>query len=411
MFATRRTTVTILGCARSLESRFGLIPRRASVSQVNGDIGNRVRVTREALGWSLERLAAAVRVDESRLSSFESDGSGSLSTAAVARMARALGVPLSTWLSPAMESPPPAIYFRQTSVPDFDAQDLPTITQALETAAAAQDLLRLLGREPLLHRFTAEAPRGDKPYVRAYQLARAVRNELGQYDGPIVDMRRLLEDRLGVPVIDARLRIPSIAAVTTKGRDGKIAAVVINSACPRSKWTACERVDLAHELAHVLFDASAHAYGLWIDLDADLTAEALDNLDRSVESRAKAFAAEFLAPERGLKRLLGEPQATTSTTVALDLAVRAMNEFGLSADVTANHLRNRGYIADEHREWVAQRLPRPSHPTVARSTLLERLVAEALARDIISGMRAREILGLTPWDDVPRDGEVRGVSA
>lgn len=368
---------------------------------MNADVRERVRAAREALGWSRERLAADARVDVETLEGLEGGRKVPFTTAALGRIARVLGVPLSEFLSPGPQSPTPALYFRQLSVPDFASEDLPKVLRAIEIADAVRDLLRVLGREPLRHLFHPAKPRGDKPHAQAYQLARAVRDKLVNFDRPLGDLRSLIEDRFGVPVVEERLRTPSVAALTAKDQSGRLAAILINTASPRARWLAYQRIDLAHELAHVLFDAAEAAFALWIDRDAAQTVEALDVHTAASERRAKAFAAEFLAPEPGLRRLLGPAGGTTSTEAALDLATRAMHEFGLSPEVTANHLVNRRYVDEKLREWLAKQLPPPVAPVSNRASLLERLVAEAIERDAISEMRGREILGLTPWDDLP----------
>lgn len=82
---------------------------------MNRDIGQRIRGTREVFGWSLECLATAARIDAAHLAAFEADGSGSFSTAAITRLARALDVPLSTWLSADAVPSHPAIQRRSTA--------------------------------------------------------------------------------------------------------------------------------------------------------------------------------------------------------------------------------------------------------------------------------------------------------
>lgn len=324
-----------------------------------------------------------------------------MTTATLGRIARALGVPLTTLLSTATPSLTPAIYFRQVSVPDFLGDDLPTVMRALATAEAVNDLFVVLGREPLRLAFRPEKPTAVKPHLRAYQLARAVRAKLANGDQPLGDVRSVIEDRFGVPVIDERLQTPSVAALTAKDRAGRFATIVMNAASPRARKLAYQRVDLAHELAHVLFDDADDAFALWIDHDTTRAAEDLDVHAAATERRARAFAAEFLAPEPGLKRLLGTACATTSTEAALDLARAAMHEFGLTPEVTANHLVNRNYIDEQLREWLAGQLTPPPGPVTSRASLLERLVGEAIEREAISSMRGREILGISPWDDLP----------
>lgn len=364
---------------------------------MTADMGRRIRATREAAGWTIGRLAKAARIDAAVLEAFERGDEVSISTAAITRAARALGIPVSEWTSVEPTKASAAVYFRHTSVPDFYDADRVLVVAALAEAAVCHELRTILGAQ--CHPFSSERRVRSAPYQDGYRLARAVRMWMKNYDQPIEDVRSVLEDRFGVPVVHASLRTPSVAAFTVKQREPSMAAVVVNSRVPRSKGLAYERIDLAHELAHVLFDEPQGEFSLWIDLETD------PSTPSPIEQRAKAFAAEFLAPERGLKRSIGMPHGSWSTSECVAGGQRVMDEFGLTPEVTANHLHNRGYVPEAHRTWLAGRLVRPTQPAVGRARLVERLAVAAVQRELISPMRARELLELSPWDELPDVGE------
>jgi Zn-dependent peptidase ImmA (M78 family) len=129
------------------------------------------------------------------------------------------------------------------------------------------------------------------------------------------------------------------------------------------------------------------------------------------EQRARAFAAELLMPAEGLRRLLGQPQYVMGMAEAMDLVERTRTEFLTPIEIAVNHLVNREYVWSEVREALIEKARRgessgdrcatgPNEPS-AKPDLLEQRVVEALNRDLITQGRARELLGLSAWDDLP----------
>lgn len=216
-------------------------------------------------------------------------------------------------------------------------------------------------------------------------------------------MREVIEDQFGIALVFERLVTPRVAALTVKDARRRSCAIIVNASSRRSRISAYLSVELAHELAHALFDNPTAPFRMWIDSDGDDRDDSDQNdptLD-ATERRARAFAAELLAPDLALRRLFGPPRETTSTEQAVTMGLTAQNELGLTPELTANHLRNRGFIAEELRTWLSGELPRPTDLPAERVPSFVGLVSEALERGVVSGMRARELLGVTAWDDLP----------
>lgn len=130
------------------------------------------------------------------------------------------------------------------------------------------------------------------PYAVGYELAQKLRQFLDLGEDPVLSMRELAEDRLGVPVIMSILD-PTIAGVTVEVAGGR--AIILNLAGANIN-PLVRRATVAHEICHLLFDVSGDLQDLRVDRYDDLERNPAQGFDK-VEQRANAFAAEFLAPQ------------------------------------------------------------------------------------------------------------------
>jgi IrrE N-terminal-like domain len=229
-------------------------------------------------------------------------------------------------------------------------------------------------------------------------------------------VRSLLEERFDVAVCAAALRTRSVMAVTVKERVRGGASVVMNTEFVNyRKRPLVGRVNLAHELAHVLFDAENDEVNM-------IVVDRVDPRDAhggtAIEQRARAFAAELLIPVLGLSSRFGEPAGITEPSVADALVDDARGLFLTPAEITVNHLVNRGYIADDEalREDLirsaAMRNPVDTQalapvipPEGVRSTALLERVERAHDRGLLTDGRARELLALAGGERLPWDAQ------
>lgn len=143
-----------------------------------------------------------------------------------------------------------------------------------------------------------------------------------------------------------------------------------------------------------------------LDLDHDRNTHAN-------EQRARAFAAELLLPRAGLNGLLGLPRTVREQDTAKELVIQAMDHFGASWQITANHLVNRGFVDMGLRIWLealeAHELSgswKVDLPAIdGPSLLVADRVARAHERGLITDGEARRALGLEAIDPLPWDGE------
>ncbi|MCU0684585.1 MAG: ImmA/IrrE family metallo-endopeptidase [Polyangiaceae bacterium] len=337
------------------------------------------------------------------------DGRLLLSTGKLERIAGVLDLePFPLFKGQFVVTPEAALFFRHGSHPDFVDEDLGQLRRALEGGLALLEVNEILQR-PLGLRslFKPEEPAGDKVYRVGYVAAQRVREALGNEQGPLLDLRAIIEDRFDVAIVAARLRTRGAFAVTVKEPSRGAAAIVLNTAKGEASGSPlARRVSLAHELAHVLFDEEA----LRIDL---VTADSLSG--DPIERRANAFAAELLIPLAGLEAQWGKAQMVSSPAQADALIDQVRAEYLTPPELTVNHLINREYIVKDEafrknliKAAVVRKspvdvpeltlaAPREDAPSIA---LTERL-REAHERILITGGRAREALGLPPGAPLP----------
>lgn len=357
-------------------------------------VGSRIAETRKRAGLSLDELARRARVPAAALVALESGQPADVSTAAVARMARELDVDVSDWVGPPVHTSEPSLFFRQVGVPDFFHTDRGRVVEALQGARSIATVDALLQRTYRRAEFVPVEV-GAVPFEQGYELARRVRQVLGLPLDPLGSVSEIIEDAFGVPVFGGSLHAAHLVALTAKERTSNNAVVIVNTNFPGSR-----RVDLAHELAHVLFDEARQDIDYWLDTD-DYERET----SRS-EQRAKAFAAELLIPRHGLIKNFGQAHDRVQTRNSLDeskdLARRVGAHFRTPPELTTNHLVNNGYIAENLREEVLTSIAFPAVKQPApRNPMLHRRLAEALGAGLITQMRARELLGLSARDPLP----------
>ncbi len=169
-----------------------------------------------------------------------------------------------------------------------------------------------------------------------YELAAKTRQILGvSPDEPIANLRSLVEETLQIPLIQDGLS-PEIAGATVQS--GEDRGIVINI---KGKYfnTWSNRLTIAHELGHLLWDPDQELETLIVDQSEGLS-EAPWSTNVRVEQRANAFAIEFLAPQSVIKdRFSGDIHPP-------DDIYDYMVEFGVSFTAAKYHMWNA-----THRVW------------------------------------------------------------
>lgn len=158
-----------------------------------------------------------------------------------------------------------------------------------------------------------------------YHLAEQARQNLGiDAKSPILSLRALVEDDLGVPVV--QMRLPSYIAGATAEINGR-RGIVLNTVGDNSN-VFIRRSILAHELGHLLWDPKKEFTSLQLDKYEDFKRPYWEQ--GYVEARANAFGINFLAPTAAILQKYNT-----------GLSIRAvMEHFGLSYTAAKFHLYN-----------------------------------------------------------------------
>jgi Zn-dependent peptidase ImmA (M78 family) len=365
------------------------------------EIGAAIAAERTRQGLGIGDLG----VDPSVVEAIEA-GTPGITTTELARIATALQLDLVALRAGVVRARArPSVFLRRRgALEEFAAADAALLDAALEHARARNTLARLLGDDAGVFPSHKLAPRGvaaDAEHAAAHQghqLARELRRTLGNDADPLADMREVAELRCGVAVLVRRLATIGASAFAVKSGDA--AAIVL--APIRLLREPIARVWIAHELCRILFDVDAGGVHVVIDFDGDRHVQ-------DAEGRSRAFAAELLLPEAGLRKLIGPPANVSGEPAARNLVAMARDAFGSTWQVAANRLCNVGYVSPALRDWL-DRQPAPamtrawttSVPAAeAPSVHVAALTVRAYNAGHLTDAEARAVLDVDPLAPLP----------
>ncbi len=168
-------------------------------------------------------------------------------------------------------------------------------------------------------------------WKQGYDLAHRTRDLFGlDSEAPVPSVRSLLSEQNAIPLLTLEMGTNVAGATLANGRDR---GIVVNAAGPNQNvWV--RRTTAAHELCHLLWDLDENLDRLRVDSYDFLEAGFRSHPSDRIEQRANAFAVEFLAPQRGILRLV---KAATSREEALS---RISHYYGISISAASYHLDN-----------------------------------------------------------------------
>lgn len=178
-------------------------------------------------------------------------------------------------------------------------------------------------------RSIAEFRQSEAPWNAGFRAADLVRERLRIPPGePVRSVSKIIEEHLNVLLVTANESENfSGCAIQREGRRG----VLINLAFGGGDIVV-QRSALAHELGHLLADSDAELSGVRVDQDR-IFDETVMRSDR-VESRANAFSAQFLAPQREVVRMFDIHGRDENA------AIKVMEHFGVSRAVVKWQISN-----------------------------------------------------------------------
>ncbi len=361
---------------------------------------------RRLQGWTPSQLAAQLQLTEADIDALERGEGRAESLEALSNLYNLeLDALYEGRLEPALDDQA-TIFLFHGDYQTFDAGDLTILEPALQAArqlalASPEAMRRRLGFSPV--RVDSSSP--SAAAQQGYALARAVRAGLGLREACLPDMSVLLE-QLGIHLAVGALQSPELRAAAILDADRSSAAVVLSSVDERRRDNPLlARVYLAHELCHLLFDAS-HPGQIQIALDDDQTR----NHVAFLEKRARGFTAELLLPRAGLRELLGEPPRHGLEDEEARRFVREAREhFGTPWEIAATHLLNLKYFGKEC--WYRlSRSPSPYEGALEHQTTLPEEGAPSPPERVISAQarQARETVARLEAERAAAIGAVLG---
>jgi Zn-dependent peptidase ImmA (M78 family)/transcriptional regulator with XRE-family HTH domain len=274
-------------------------------------LGERLKDARKARGLTQEAVATKLGILRTTLVAMEK-GDRRVTPGELIEMAKMFGRPVSEFVSRRANKEPFVPQFRlppgQQNVTESEL-----LTAAMELESLARDYVELEEINAAVMRpifppmYTLEVP-GATPEQRGEDVAAEERSRLGLGDGPIADLRVLLEEAVGVRVF--YLNLPPKVGGLFACNDELGACIAINRNHPptRGHWS------LAHEYGHFLTTRYLADVSFMHDHWGKLAAERF----------ADAFAKNFLMPRSGVSRrlsdamqALGKERPTIGTVLSL----------------------------------------------------------------------------------------------
>lgn len=333
-------------------------------------ISQRLRQLRRARGMSLDALSAEMGgiVTKQALSKYET-GTARPSPAVLNRMAAALGVKSAyLWAAPTV-SVEFIAYRRRSGLGSAEMKRVESlVAHALEQRVRVQQLTQQHDGSSLPVRQMHITDLAD-----AEHAAEELRSIWDLGTDAIASVAGALEDHLvHVIEIDAKEKFDGISAVA-RDDSGEVvsAAVVTRRHVPGDR----QRLNLAHELGHLLLDPAAEV---------------------DEERAAFRFGTAFLVPAETLRREVGTKRAFLEPRELVLLKKR----FGMSIQALLYRLRDLGIITDSHyKDWCilinkqGWKRQEPLELPPEEPEWLRRNVLHAFAEEALTAEEAEQILG------------------
>jgi Zn-dependent peptidase ImmA (M78 family)/transcriptional regulator with XRE-family HTH domain len=256
-------------------------------------LGERLKDSRKARGLTQEAVAKSLGLLRTTLVAIEK-GERKVAPAELIELAKMFGRPISEFVSNRVNKEPFLPQFRlppgQQSIEESELA-----SAALELESLARDFVELeemhgtTTRAAFPPTYAIEVP-GVTPEQRGEEVAAEERTRLGLGDGPVTDLRGLLEGAVGLRIF--YLALPSKVGGLFACNDELGACIAINRLHPpaRSNWS------LGHEYAHFLTTR--------YQADVSFTHTHWGKL--TAEKFADSFAKHFLMPRTGVLRRLSD---------------------------------------------------------------------------------------------------------
>ncbi|MBI3977412.1 MAG: ImmA/IrrE family metallo-endopeptidase [Chloroflexi bacterium] len=344
-------------------------------------LGRRLHEARTARGRTQQEAADHLGVARTTITAIEK-GQRRIQASEIVRLASFYGRSVGELLRPGTPADAFTVQLRAVLLPGMDVEN-EIASGTAEFQRLCEDYLELerLCNAPLARKYPEQYRiEGVSPEAAGEDVAGAERNRLGLGDSPVLNLRELLENDVGLRIfyVDLPSRIAEMFAYTEE-LGGCLA---VNRKHPEER----RRMSLAHGYAHFL----AHRHRPEIAV--------LGRYQRQPEQErfADAFARAFLLPGPGLRRRTNDlKRSRQGRFTPADLCVLAdfyfvsvealtlrLEELHLIPPGTWDRLQQTGFKPQEARE-ILQLRPRPAPDQKVPLRYLY-LAAEAFEQDDLS---------------------------
>ncbi len=317
-------------------------------------LGQRLKDARKACGLTQEAVAKELDILRTTLVAIEK-GVRKITPGELVKLAKLYRRPVSEFVSVRVNKEPFVPQFRLPPG-QHTVSEKELIAAAMEMEDLARDYVELEEMNETVMRpsfppvSTIDVP-GVTPEQRGEEVATDERTRLGVGDGPVMDLRSLLEEAVGVRVF--YLDLPSKVGGIFACNDELGACIAINRNHPptRGNWS------LAHEYGHFLTTR--------YQVDVSFTHDHWGKL--SAEKFADAFAKNFLMPRTGVSRRLSEAVKAHGKGVTIGDVMSLAHFYRVSAEAMFRRLEELKRIP--FGTWDSLREKRGFRPEQARSAL------------------------------------------
>ncbi len=259
-----------------------------------------LKARREALRLTQAQVARAAGIEPKAVSNAETPGRRSpVRTLEAIAQALALDERVLGYLPSARGDRLLGVRLRELTTKrderSFSPNTVAGLSEAAWVIARQQFMSGVLGEaeHPLVGGKHQRDPNYAYPsWEKGFHLAQKTRALLGLGNGPIPSVRQLMEDILGIPLV--QLSLEGRFAGATLANDAA-RGVVINEKGANAN-VRVRRMTLCHELGHLLWDPDQRLDRLAVDDYDGIERDYRDTKPDPVEIRANAFAVAFLAP-------------------------------------------------------------------------------------------------------------------
>lgn len=287
------------------------------------DLGRRIQEARKERGLTQADIAAQLDMARTTVTAIEK-GERRIQPGELVQLAALLGRSIGDFLRRGAPSPSFVVQFRAVFAPGKAIGDeIEPHFYAFQRLCEDYRRLEEICGAPLPRRYPEPyAIDGVTPEQAAEDIASAERNRLGLGDGPIPDLREMLESSVGLRVF--YMALPHRYAAMFAYTEEFGGCIAINRNHPEER----RRMSLAHDYFHFL----TRRY------QPEVAAEAMYDRNPLFERAADAFARAFLMPAAGLRRQFNDVKRSRNGKSTLADILTIAYHFFVSAEALMRRL-------------------------------------------------------------------------